>query len=249
MYTTGLVSISFRPLPPEQIIAAASAAGLSAVEWGSDVHAPCDAPQRLTAIADTARAAGIACCSYGTYYRLGTDAPAAIRPYIAAARTLGTDILRVWCGDKSSSAYTPAERAALLADTRAVGAIAREEGVTLCMECHPHTFTEDADSALWLMQETDNSAVRMYWQPNQYRPLADNLAYIAALAPYTTHLHVFHWQGSRKLPLAQGADLWRQYLAGFSGDRHLLLEFMPDDDIASLPAEAAALRQIIGGAE
>ena len=39
-YTLGLVSISFRKHTPEEIIQAVKAAGLSCIEWGSDVHAP-----------------------------------------------------------------------------------------------------------------------------------------------------------------------------------------------------------------
>ena len=40
MNRAGLVSISFRQLPPEEIAALARDAGLAFIEWGSDVHAP-----------------------------------------------------------------------------------------------------------------------------------------------------------------------------------------------------------------
>jgi len=40
-------------------------------------------------------------------------------------------------------------------------------------------------------------------------------------------------------------DTWKQYLSAMSGDHHLLLEFMPDDRIQSLSAEAEALLKII----
>ena len=51
MFDTGLVSVSFRPLTPQQVAAAAVDAGLSYIEWGSDVHAPYDDPQKLAEIA------------------------------------------------------------------------------------------------------------------------------------------------------------------------------------------------------
>ena len=41
IYHTGLASVSFRDLSPEQIIEAVKKAGLRWIEWGSDVHAPC----------------------------------------------------------------------------------------------------------------------------------------------------------------------------------------------------------------
>ena len=50
MNHTGLVSISFRKLSPEEVISAAAAAGLKAIEWGSDVHAPRDQAERLQEI-------------------------------------------------------------------------------------------------------------------------------------------------------------------------------------------------------
>ena len=69
-----------------------------------------------------------------------------------------------------------------------------------------------------------------------------------ALAPYTEVLHVFQWKGSDRFPLVDGVMEWRKYLAAFDG-QPLLLEFMPDDRIESLRAEADALRKIVGGEE
>ena len=67
-----------------------------------------------------------------------------------------------------------------------------------------------------------------------------------ALAPYTEILHVFQWKGSEHFSLAQGIEEWRRYLTPFA-EQPLLLEFMPDDRIESLCAEADALRCIVGG--
>ena len=50
-YDLGLVSISFRKHTPEEIIRAAKDAGLSCIEWGSDVHAPPRDLERLREIA------------------------------------------------------------------------------------------------------------------------------------------------------------------------------------------------------
>ena len=85
MHKLGLVSISFRSLTPDQIIAATKEAGLSCIEWGSDVHAPCNDIPRLQTIAAATKDAGLECCSYGTYFYLGKHDPEEIRDYIAAA--------------------------------------------------------------------------------------------------------------------------------------------------------------------
>lgn len=246
----GLVSISFREHSPEELIGAVKAAGLSCIEWGSDVHAPCDDEEKLRNIAAMQKAAGISCCSYGTYFKLGKDAPEELLPYIRAAKLLGTDILRLWCGTKGSEDYSGEALEALYRDCRAVAKIAEEMGVILCMECHNNTVTDWKESALALMQAVDSPAFRMYWQPNQLRSREENLAYAGLLAPYTYHVHVFNWDcpdGKTlcKYPLAEAVDTWKAYMAQLPGKHTMLLEFMPDNSIASLPGEAAALRRIM----
>ncbi len=245
-YTCGLVSVSFRGKTPEEILPAAKAAGLSSIEWGSDVHAPCADISNLERIAKLQKEQGIACSSYGTYFRIGVNATKEIEPYIAAAKVLGTDILRLWCGDKGSAKYTDAERESLLCECIALAEIAKAQGVKLCMECHINTYTDTKESALWLMQSVNSPYFRMYWQPNQFVSAEENLAYARLLAPYAEHIHVFHWLGKEKFPLQCGMEVWRQYLACFDGERTLLLEFMPDGKIESLPTEADTLARIIG---
>ncbi len=245
-YTCGLVSVSFRGKTPEEILQAVKAAGLSSIEWGSDVHAPCADISNLERIAKLQKELGIACSSYGTYFRIGVHTPEGIRPYIVAAGILGTGILRLWCGDKGSAKYTDTERERLLGECITLAKIAEAHGVKLCMECHINTFTDMRESALWLMESVNSPYFRMYWQPNQFVSAEENLAYARLLAPYTEHIHVFHWLGKEKFPLQCGIEVWRQYLTCFDGERTLLLEFMPDGKIESLPTEADTLSMIIG---
>ena len=49
-YNLGLVSVSFRRHSPKEILEAVRASGLSCIEWGSDVHAPCRDIARLREI-------------------------------------------------------------------------------------------------------------------------------------------------------------------------------------------------------
>ena len=247
MYHAGLVSISFRSLTPKQIIDTVANAGLACIEWGSDVHAPCHDIPSLQEIARLQKDAGISCCSYGTYFRIGVNTAQELPDYIRAAKILGTNILRLWCGSKGSEEYTPEELTVLYAQCRELAEIAQKEGVTLCMECHNGTITDRADAAFSLMQAVNMPSFRMYYQPNQFRTTEENIYYAKRLAPYTLHLHVFNWKEYDRFPLRDSLPLWREYLSAFSGDRHLLLEFMPDDRVESLPGEAAALLQLIGG--
>lgn len=243
MYNLGLVSVSFRQHTPEKILQAMQKVGLSRIEWGSDVHCPPAAASKIAALQE---AYGVVCCSYGTYFRLGVTPLEELPAYLDAAKTLGAPIVRLWCGSKDSRDCTENEREALFRDCRAAAALAERAEVTLCMECHRGTFTECKEGALMLMQAVDSPAFRMYWQPNQFRTEEENLAYAGALAPYTEHLHVFNWKEKEKFPLSLAVEVWKRYLACFPGDRHLLLEFMPDGALETLPAEVAALKEIAG---
>lgn len=250
-YQLGLVSISFREHTPEEILKAAKSAGLSCIEWGSDVHAPCRDTEKLRQIAALQKEYGIVCSSYGTYFRLGQTPMEELTDYIAAAKLLGTNTLRLWCGVKSGADMTEEERDALLTDCRRAALIAEESGVTLCMECHHGTFTEIAEDSLALMQAVSSPHFRMYWQPFQWLESEENLPIAQSLASYVEAVHVFRWKGPKLTPwrfsLYEGIDEWRTYLKAIPAPRTLLLEFMPDDRLATLPAEAEALRTIIGG--
>ena len=109
-YKLGLCSISFRDKSPEEILSAMKNAGLSYIEWGSDVHAPKGDVEKINKIIKLQKKYRIECSSYGTYFRLGETPIEELEEYIATAKLLGTDILRLWCGDKDSEKYTITEK-------------------------------------------------------------------------------------------------------------------------------------------
>ena len=242
--TLGLVSVSFRDRTPEEILQAMKRAGLSVIEWGSDIHAPCTDTARLAELAALQKEYGITCCSYGTYFKFEKTPLDELESYIRAAKILGTDVLRLWCGRKSGAEMSAEEKSALLADCRAAARIAEHYNVTLCMECHQKTCTERVSDAVWLMEQVDSPHLKMYWQPFQWQTASENLQSARAIAPFAAHIHVFNWKGEEKLPLAAATEEWRAYLAAFPTPHTLLLEFMPNGTLDELAAEAAALKQI-----
>ena len=250
-YRLGLVSISFRSHSPKEILAAVKQAGLTCVEWGSDVHAPCRDMDRLQEIAALQKEYGISCSSYGTYFRLGVTPMEELIDYVAAAEILGTNVIRLWCGSKSGADMTAKELEALLAACRRAAAIGREHDVIFCMENHHGTLTERLEDSLMLMNAVNSPHFRLYWQPFQWLEAEENLHIAQKLAPYTEIVHVFQWKAPKLNPtrfsLYLGVDEWRDYLKVMPAPRTLLLEFMPDDQLSTLPIEAEALRTIIGG--
>lgn len=245
-YHLGLVSVSFRQHSPKEILEAVRRAGLSCVEWGSDVHAPCEDIEKINEIAALQTKYGIVCSSYGTYFRFFEAPLEELEKYIQAARLLGTNVLRIWCGRRAGASMTSEERSELLSLCRNAAEIAESNGVKLCLECHKNTFTENPDDTVWLMQTVNSPYFRMYWQPFQWQSAEKNLENAKQIAPYAEHIHVFNWKGEKKLSLAEAVAEWQGYLNEFSAPRTLLLEFMPNGTVEELPIEAAALKSIIG---
>jgi len=164
--------------------------------------------------------------------------------YIEPARLLGTNIIRLWCGDRKPEHYSPEELEKMYEDCRSLAAIGQENGVVFCMECHDWTLTETKESALALMQAVSSPHFRMYWQPNQWVSEEENLAFAEQLHSYAEHIHVFNWKGRDKYPLSGAAEIWKQYLRKFSPDRCLLLEHMYDERLETLQQEAQTLAKI-----
>ena len=242
-FKTGLVSISFRALQPDEILKLVKDSGLEAIEWGGDVHAVAGNLPLAKQIAGATRALGLRMPEYGSYYRIGFSEPAHFEEVLASARVLGTPIIRVWAGKKSPSLVTPEEYEAIVADARRICLMAPD--MTICLECHNNTLTEDYETALRFLRDVDCANFQMFWQPNQRQDHQYNLDALRALLPYVHSVHVFSWEGSDKLPLAALTDRWMEYLRILRNSPReeifLMLEFMHDNDPASLPDAAATL--------
>ena len=245
MLKSGVCSVSFRELSAEDVIRITKEAGLSAIEWGSDVHAPADDTERLRSIAKMQKEAGLECSSYGTYFRLGTDSCDELPKYIEAAKILGTDVLRLWCGKKNFDDMSDEEKDFIISESKKAAAIAERGGVTLCMECHRNTFTNSIEGALTLMESVNSPAFRMYWQPSTTAEHSVNIEYAKKISQYTVNLHVFYYEDRVARPFGEGIQVWKEYLGCFSQDMYLLLEFMPDKNPASLGREAASLIKLL----
>lgn len=243
-YNLGLVSISFRSASVEELIKAVKDAGLACIEWGSDVHAPCNDTEKLQRIAKLQKENNIFCSSYGTYFRLGNNFPDEFIDYINASDILETDILRIWCGVKDSNLYTVEEKNKLIYDAKYIADLAAKSGKTICLECHNNTLTDTIESALEIINAVNSESFKMYWQPNQLHDFEWNINYARSIAPYAKHIHVFNWSATTRFPLKDAVEIWKEYLNCFSGERVLLLEFMPDDKLSSLQQEADALKLI-----
>ena len=245
VFKPGLVSISFRKNTQREILSMMKEAGLSYIEWGSDVHAPHRSIGMLNELAQLQAYFGVTCSSYGTYFRIGETPTEELTYYIEAAKILGTDVLRLWAGRKCGKDMSIAELDKFMdACWRAVD-IAEREDVKLCLECHVNSFTERLDDTLMLMDNVGSDKFKMYWQPFRARSFEENLEYLVKTEQYVENIHVFNWDADGRYPLEDAIDTWRKYVAALSRPRTMLLEFMPDDQLTTLPREAEALKRII----
>ena len=247
----GLVSVSFRSLTPEEIIQAVCAAGLQAIEWGGDVHVPAgdlSAARRVRALTEEA---GLEVAAYGSYYRLGAypDAQKEFAGVLGCACALGAPVVRLWAGEKGSGLFSQEEFASAAQEAALLCDLAAPYGLKVVFECHNDTLTDNYPSALRLMQAINRPNAGMYWQPNQLRDKSYNQEALRALLPYLYNVHVFQWDAANRYPLEQGREEWQSYLQIIRSEqpqrRHdFLLEFMPDDNPATLPREADTLNYL-----
>ena len=248
MPVLGLVSVTYRKLSPAEIVARAVEAGLSCIEWGSDIHVPQTDPANARLVGEMTREAGLTVSSYGSYYRLGTGQD--FIPYLEAACVLGAPVIRIWAGTRGSEQTDDATRAAWAAEAKTVCRMAAERGITVAFEYHHGTLTDTADSAVALVKAIDEPNCRLYWQPEFAKSQELLLADLDKVAPWVDLCHVFTWNPDHsRRPLIDGTEVWREYLTRIPdwSEKPLLLEFVPGDAPDLLAREAEALRNIVSG--
>lgn len=248
----GLCSVTYRALPADRVAALAADSGLAAIEWGADVHAPPDSPITLDRVRELTLARGLAVAAYGSYFRAGPHGEREFLPVARAAARLGAPRVRIWSGDTGSAQTDPDRRREVVAATRAAAMVAADHGLRLGFEFHGGTLTDTVDSTLRLLEEVDRPVVATYWQPPVGAADDEAVAGLRRLLPRVCAVHVFSWwPETERLPLAARGELWRRALAELAMlPRRVdaLLEFVPDDDPAALPTEAATLTERVESA-
>jgi 3-dehydroshikimate dehydratase len=248
----GLVSVTFRHLHPDRVVALAEAARLTAIEWGGDVHVPHGDLTAAAHVAALTARAGLSVSAYGSYYRLGHSAQEGLDPraVVSSAARLGAPVIRVWAGRLGSAEADAGYRARVCDDALRLAELAGEAGIGLVLEYHRETLTDTRDSTAALLAELHGAGVRSLWQPQPERDPATNAADLHALLPDLANLHVFAWQADRsRLPLTEHRKRWSAWLAvadAAPGDRYASLEFVADDDPAQALADAATLCDLLG---
>ena len=252
MIKSGLVSITFRRLPADQIVYLARLNKIAAIGWGGDVHVPHGDIEKARQVGTLTRDNGMLVAAYGSYYRVGQSEAEglAFESVLQTAVALEAPIIRVWAGSKGSQAADPGYWAKVVADSLRIAGMAGDAGLTICYEFHSGTLNDTGKSARRLLKLVQRDNVMTFWQPRVGADVETNLRDLELVLPFLRNVHVFHWwpDHEHRLGLRDGADVWAQYLQVIARDgrQHFaLLEYVKDDLPANFIGDAETLKNLL----
>ena len=247
MIHSGLVSVTFSKLSPEEVVSLVVKAGLEGIEWGGNIHVPRGDYGRARKVRQMTAKAKLKVAAYGSYYRVGHEKNGEFAKVLKSASELGAPVVRVWCGDKESKDADEEYVRHIVSESRRIGDMAGEKGIVVAYEFHNGTLTDNATSARMILQSVNSENIRTYWQP----PLGGSVEYclegLDNILPWLLNMHVFHWgEGNERLCLADGRSAWERYLAKVrsTGQNHFaMLEFVKDDEPQNFLQDALTLKE------
>ncbi len=246
MIKSGLVSVTFRQLTVTAIIDLVKQAGLSAIEWGGDVHVPHGDLQCAEETRRKTLDAGLVTAAYGSYYRVGHNEPVPYPVVLDTALALGAPLVRVWAGKKNAEDADKAYWRSVVKDSQKIAELTANAGLKIAYEYHNNTLTNSLDSTLKLLKAVAYNAVSTYWQTSASTTVAENLEALTVLNRWLSNIHV----NPGSVPLAEteaGIDgpAWQQYLglAATTGRDHFaLIEFVKNNSPEQFLEDALTLK-------
>jgi sugar phosphate isomerase/epimerase len=240
----GLTSVTFRKKSVEEVIATAVTAGCAGIEWGGDVHVPAGDTRQAARVKQLTEQAGLEVLSYGSYFKAEVNDD--IAPHLAAAKALGTKIIRIWAGSVDYEDASERYRLLVVNNVKKAAKSAAEYGMTLCFEFHSKTLCNSAANVLSMLALINEENVKTYWQP--LGSVVKNLAAIKLLSGKIENVHVFHWVGGMRKMLANGQNVWAKYLAELkvhAPEANLIMEFVKRDSTGNLVKDVKTLKGLI----
>ena len=252
MIQPGLVSVTFKEMPCEDVIRHAQAAQLKAIEWHGLNHVPHGDLETARRIGQSTLDAGLAVAAYGSYYVLGQSEGMGLSfdTVLQTAKALGAPMIRVWAGHQNPDQTPDHIRAHIVEEAARVADLAAKAQARIVLEFHADTLTQTGKSCAELLGDLDHPNVSTYWQPTPGVDVIRNLAQLRCVLPWLAGLHVFHWGPTHmdRHPLAKGESDWAQYLA-MAGQRNsalnALLEFVKAGIVEQFNEDAATLHRLL----
>ena len=196
MLQSGMTSVTFRQLSPQQIVALSRQGGLDGIEWGGDVHCPPsvneEVKERNMEIQKMTANLGLQVFSYGSYCHLGDpdNTDELYRALIDTAKQLRASTIRVWAGRKGSADADDSYYKKIAADFHHLCEMAAPAGLTISTEYHRGSLTDCSASAVKLLKAANAPNARTYWQPNPDISLAENQRELTEILPYLSNVQI-----------------------------------------------------------
>jgi len=246
MLYSGLVSITFRQLSTNDIIALCFQAGIDAIEWGGDIHVPHGDFARARQVRRITEEANLKIASYGSYYWAGHNDELEFEKVLQTAIELNAPVIRVWAGKKSPRDVEESYYNKVVDDSRRISDLAQNKGVKITFEFHRKTLTETNHSAKTFIETVSHNNVRINWQ----RPVGADESYciegLKSILPWLSNVHVFYWGSDPNEPLflQEGAESWINYInliRSTNRDHYLMIEFVKDNKPENFLRDAKTL--------
>ncbi|MGZ4710554.1 MAG: TIM barrel protein, partial [Acidimicrobiales bacterium] len=166
----GLCSVTLRAQTVAEVAALAATAGLTAIEWGGDVHVPAGDDLAAAEARRCAEDAGLTVVSYGSYLSCTPNVDRHVGPVLDTTEALGTRAVRVWCPPGIEPGARAEDRAAVADAVAAVAVAAEGRGIDVYLEFHGGTITATAASTVALLDAVDAPNLFTAWQPPYWAP-------------------------------------------------------------------------------
>lgn len=218
MIRIGLSSTALLTASPQEVIAAAKAAGIDAIEWAGGVHVPHDdASAARSIMIDTLRA-GLTTASYAALYRVDGDGELGLRfdALLEAAADLGAPMLRVFVGERASGGRARVQRVRLVEEAKRLGDRAAERGLTLCLSFGRNSYLDRYEDGVSLAGKIDHPFVRFAWEELSGSAPRQCAQSLEAAGRAVGMLLVRHMgKDGMAAPLEREEAEWRQRLGAF----------------------------------
>jgi 3-dehydroshikimate dehydratase len=270
MIKPGICSVTLAKLSVEEVVGAVVKAGLQGIEWGGNGHVPHGDIACALRVNKLTAEAGLEVSSYGSYYRVGVSEGAGLtfRSVLDTAVALGAPTIRVWAGNRDTADADEAFVRSVVDDANRIADLAEKEGISVTFEFHGGTLTDRNETAIRFAGQVPHPNLFFSWQPPHGYTVGHCLAGLEGLLPRLSTVHVYHWTiGSyeknilnetvRPLtypddyfrhPLVDGKRRWQKYMAAVETtgrDHFALLEFVKDDSLSQMLADAKILRSLV----
>lgn len=253
MLEMGLTSVTFRNLACKEVIEYCKNAGVSYIEWGSDIHIPPDNFENAKIIKALTVNANIKISSYGSYYKIGEheNYKEVFSNYLKTAQILSAPTIRIWAGNTSSTNITKEQYEEFIKEVKCICHMAKEFNICPAFEFHHNTLVDTADSALSVIKDADCENLGLYFQFDPLVSIEENCRTLEKLLPFLKMIHVFNIDKSfNRLLLEEeyGLDMWRKFVSILKRNNIsviLLIEFLKNPSFEGLKKELKTLKSII----